>query len=143
MKRFKKEKDNPVYKELVTLAAEGEFGISGFMESMRNDPFKIPNLNETQGRILVTNEIFKNPALGAKVFTYFTTPENIQATYMSRLTELVQKIISAEAGKTPQQKAADRARNEATFERLEKERKAQEAIEKAKEKAEKKAAKNK
>ena len=135
MRRFKNEKDNPVYKELVELAAAGEFGISGFMESMRNDPFKIPNLNETQGRILVTNEIFKNPALGAKIFTYFTTPDNIQADYMSKLNSLVQKIISAEASKTPQQKAADRAKNEATFERLEQERKAQEAAAKAAEKA--------
>lgn len=135
MKRFRKDKDNATYKELAKLAADGEFGISGFMEGMRNDPFAIENLNETQGRLLVTNEVFKNPASGVKVFTYFTTPKNIQDNYMARLDTLVQKIISQEAGKSPQQKSADRTKNEATFEKLEKERKEKEAAEKAKEKA--------
>lgn len=135
MKSFRKDKNNPTYKELAQLASNGEFGISGFMEGMCSDPFAIPNLNETQGRILVTNEVFKNHNSGVKVFTYFTTPKNIQDDYMRKLDALVQKIISQEASKSPAQKAADRTKNEATFARLEKERQQAEAAAKAAEKA--------
>lgn len=119
MKRFKTDKDNPVYKELIELTANGEFGMSGFMKGMCNDPFSMKNLNETQGRLLVTNEIFKNPASGVKVFAHFTTPKNIQDAYNRKFDALVQKIISQEASKTPQQKIADREKNEKTFQRLE------------------------
>lgn len=143
MRRFKKDKENEIYKELAEHAAEGRFGISGFMSTFRNDPFAMKNVNETQGRLLVTNDAFKNPASGVKVFTHFTTPKNIQDDYMRKLDALIQKIISQENAKTPQQKTADRTKNEETFKRLETERKAREAEEAAKAKAEKAAARKK
>jgi len=129
MKRFKNDKDNSIYQELIKLAADGEFGMSGFMEGMRNDPFSMKNLNETQGRLLVTNPMFKDPSSGVKVFTYFTTPKKIQDEYNRKFDALVQKIVSQEASKTPQQKAADRAKNEETYQRLEREAAAKAAAE--------------
>lgn len=132
IKRFKSEKatpqDNAVYKELIEAAANGNFGISGFMEALCNNPFGMSNynVNETQGRLLVTDPIFQNPASGVKVFNYFTTPEDIQRDYMNKLNALVQKIIAAESAKEkiPGQKEADRKKNEETVARIKAEEKA-------------------
>lgn len=141
MKRFKKEDNNPVYKELIDAAANGEFGISGFMETMRNNPFKIKDLNEIQARLFVTNDIFKNPSSGVKVYTYITTPKNIQDDYKRRLDALVAKIISQEQAKTPAQKDADRQKNGEIFKRIKEAEAVQAAADKAKKAAEKKATK--
>jgi hypothetical protein len=136
MKQFKGKRATPetdaVYKELVEATADGKFGVSGFMESLRNNPFGMPNVNETQGRLLVTDPIFQNPASGVKVFTYFTTPEGIQRDYMNKLNALAQKVIAAESSKTKEQKDADRKKNEATVVRIKAEEKAKAEAEKAK-----------
>lgn len=143
MKRFRNDKDNPVYKELVQAAASGDFGMSAYLDALCTDPFAsdLNNVNETQARLLVTNEAFKNPASGVKVFTYFTTPQNIQQQYMQKLDQLAAKIIAQESSKSPQQKATDKAKNEATFVRLKAEQEAKDAAEKAAKKAEKAATK--
>jgi hypothetical protein len=116
-KKFKKEKNNPIYKELLAAIEAGDLGISGFMETLRNDPFSLSAVNTTQGRILVTDDLV-NPASGVKIFSYFTTPPTIQQQYMEKLDALVAKIIAQENSKSPQQKAADRQKNQAAMMRL-------------------------
>lgn len=143
MKQFKKEEGkgtegDRIYKELLGAAANGEFGISGFMKVFRNDPFGIPNANEIQARILATKEGLGNPASGIKIFSYFTTPHNIQEEYLKKLDILAKKIIDQENSKTAQQKVADKTKNETTFARLEDKRKKEEEARKLAEKAVKK-----
>ncbi|HSC25098.1 MAG TPA: hypothetical protein VLB80_02675 [Candidatus Babeliales bacterium] len=118
MKQFKRDENNPIYKELIQAADNGDFGISGFMDVFRNDPFAIKNANELQARLLITKDIVQNPASGVKIFSYFTTPQDIQDAYLKKLDTLVSKIIAQENSKTSAQKTADRAKNEAIFERI-------------------------
>lgn len=143
MKQFKREEGKNteggiIYKELLDAAANGEFGISGFMEAFCNDPFSIPNANEIQARLLATKEGLGNPASGIKIFSYFTTPRDIQEAYFKKLDALTEKIIDQENSKTPEQKVADKAKNEAVFAKLEEQRQKEEEARKVAEKAAKK-----
>lgn len=137
MKQYKQNKNDPVYKELAQNAADGAFGVSGFVKALTSDPFAMKdyNINETQARLLVTNDAFKNPALGVKIFTYSTTPQNVEQQYNQQVKALAQKIIAAESSKKPEQKNADRKKNEEIFKKLKAEQDAQIAAEKAAKKA--------
>jgi len=131
MKKFRKQQNNPVYKELVQAAEEGAFGVSGFLKALCTNPLSLKYVNETQARLLVTKDVLQNPASGTKIFSYFTTPENVQKSYMQKLDALAAKIIAQENSKSPQQKAADKEKNEVTFARLKKEEEEKKAAEKA------------
>jgi hypothetical protein len=137
MKKFKREESNPVYQELLQAAANGDFGVSGFLKALCTDPFAMENqnVNETQARLLVTKDVLQNPASGVKIFSYFTTPKNVQDAYLQKLDQLAAKIIAQESSKSAQQKVADKAKNEATFVRLKAEAEAKAAADKAANKA--------
>lgn len=136
---MKKIRKDPAYKELheeLKAAVEnGDFGVRAFMDEYRNKPWSIKNINEIQARLLTTKDI-QNPGSGIKMFSYFTTPRDIQENYLKKLDILVKKIIDQENHKTPAQKAIDMAKNEETFKRLA-------AAEKAERDAAKKAEKKK
>lgn len=121
---MKKMKKDPAYKELyeeLKAAVEnGDFGVRAFMDEYRNKPWSIKNVNEIQGRLLTTKDI-QDPSSGIKVFSYFTTPRDIQEDYLKKLDALVKKIVEQENRKTPEQKAADMAKNEKVYIRLHKE----------------------
>ena len=143
---MKKMRKDPAYKalheELKAAVENGDFGVSAFMDEYRNKPWSVKNINEIQGRLLATKEI-QDPSSGLKMFNYFTTPREVQENYLKKLDGLVKKVIDQENGKTPAQKAADMAKNEETFARLEQEEKVAREEAKNAEKAAKAKAKNK
>ena len=95
MKRYKREGEkNPYYQELIEAAENGDFGIQAFLDIYRNAPWELKNPNDTQARLMITNDGLLNPDSGVKFFTYFTTPHTVQETYLKKLNELAQKIIN-------------------------------------------------
>ena len=141
IKAAKTPEDQAMYEELVAAVDRGDFGVRAFMQRYRNNPWTVKDINEIQARVLITNDIVLNPASGVKFFSYFTTPHDIQKKYLNNLGVLVKKMIDAEEGKTAEQKAADIAKNEETFARLDAAEKAERAKEKAEKEAKKAAAK--
>ena len=146
-KVMKKLRKDPAYaslhQELKEAVANGDFGISGFMAAYRNKPWDIKNVNDIQARLLISKDIMQNSASGVKIFSYFTTPQEIQEDYLNTLDGLVKKIIEEEKNKTAEQKAIDIAKNEETYIRLKAEEEAARAEAKAAEKKEKAEAKKK
>jgi hypothetical protein len=59
-----------------------------------NNPFYLPYLNETEGRILFTKEGMLNPASGIKFYSYFTTPREKLEEYTTKLNAIVEKLIA-------------------------------------------------
>jgi len=94
MKKYKHEGvDNPDYQELLQDIDTGKFGIDAFMKVYRNNPSELDNPNDVQARLFITDDVMLNPASGVKMFSYNTTPREVQAEYLKKLNKIVQKII--------------------------------------------------
>jgi hypothetical protein len=94
MKTYKAEgTDNPLYKELIDAVENGDFGVDAFLKVYRNNPSELKNVNDTQARLVITNDVLLNPGSGVKFFSYFTTPREEQDSYIKKLNALVKKII--------------------------------------------------
>lgn len=101
MKRFKKEgEDNPLYKELLDSVENGDFGVDAFLKVYCNTPWKLEHPNDTQARLLITNDLMLNPQSGVKFFTYVTTPQDVQEAYLKKVEALAKKIIDQNKNKT-------------------------------------------
>jgi len=94
MKMYKREgEDNPLYKDLLDAVENGDFGAEAFLKVYRNNPSELKNVNDTQARLVITNDVLLNPKSGVKFFSLFTTPKEIQDQYVQKLNALVKKII--------------------------------------------------
>jgi hypothetical protein len=99
MKMYKREgTDNPLYKELLEAVENGDFGVDAFLKVYRNNPSELEHANDTQARLVITNDVLLNPESGVKFFSYFTTPREVQESYLKKLNALVKKVI--EKGKS-------------------------------------------
>jgi len=91
--KFREEKEkNPIYKELLERAEEGDFSVSELLEIYRNNPHRIDNINALQARLTFTNSILTDPSLPIKFFHYDTLSQNAENQYNKRLDEIVDLI---------------------------------------------------
>ena len=84
------------YQDLIQGIESGEYGMSGYLDTYRNNPWALKNINTAQGRLLLRSDVFLTPDSGLLFFSYFTTPQRVQEAYQVRLDELVQKIIKSQ-----------------------------------------------
>lgn len=92
---FKREQEeNPIFKNLMERAKEGDFSLNDFLHIYRNNPEKIVDINDVMARLIFTPDILLNPDSGVKLFRFSTvTPERLQL-YHQRLNEVIDKIIA-------------------------------------------------
>jgi len=91
---FKKDQENPIFRDFMKDLETKEFSAYAFLKAYCNNPFYLPYLNETEGRILFTKEGMLNPASGIKFYSYFTTPREKLEEYTTKLNAIVEKLIA-------------------------------------------------
>ena len=93
--KFKKEKENnPLFRDFMKQLEAGDFSADAFLTAYCNKPYDLPNMNETEGRILFTQEGLHSPSSGIKFYRYLTTPRDKLEEYTVQLNGVVQKLIS-------------------------------------------------
>jgi len=88
-----KQEKNPLFKELLERAEEGDFSVSELLEIYCNTPWKIDNINYLQARLVFSNKILTTPDIGIKFFRYDTIPWEKTEKYGKKLDEIVDQII--------------------------------------------------
>lgn len=100
MEKFKNEREkNPLFKKFMEDLEAGKFSVYAFLTAYCNKPYDLPNMNETEGRILFTEEGLHNPSSGIKFYRYLTTPRDKLEQYTKKLNTLVNKLL--QEGTTP------------------------------------------
>ena len=93
-KIFKEEQEeNPLFKELLERAEEGDFSVSELLEIYRNTPRKIDNINYLQARLVFTKEILMTPNIGIKFIRYDTIPWEKMQEYNQKLDVIVNQMV--------------------------------------------------
>lgn len=102
--KFKKEKEkNPLFRTFMESLEKGDFSVYAYLTAYCSEPDKLPNLNETEGRILFNKEGLNNPKSGIKFYRYMTTRREKLEEYVTKLNGIVEMLLKEKAsGVTPQ-----------------------------------------
>jgi len=96
--KFRKDQENPIFKDLVESVKEGDFSLDAFLKIYRNTPWKIEEIDHAQARLIFTPNGLLNPASGIQFYRYSTASKIQLREYYKRLNEIMDKIF-AESGK--------------------------------------------
>jgi hypothetical protein len=96
--QFKKNQDNPIFKDLLASVEKGAFSLNDFLKVYCNTPWKIEDLDHAQARLIFTPNGLLNPAAGIQFYRYSTASKKQLSEYYQRLNEVMDKIF-AESGK--------------------------------------------
>ena len=92
---FHREKEhNPIFRNLLRRAEQGDFSLDSFLKIYRNHPEDIKNINIMSARLIFTPDVLLNPNAGVKFFRYSTAKPDQLERYHKRLNEVVNKILS-------------------------------------------------
>ena len=98
-KQFKKEQEkNPLFKDLIESVQAGDFSVDGYLKGYRNKPWKTPDINNTQVRLIFSPDGLLNPAAGIQFYRYATVSKTKLKEYYKRLNEIIDKIITEKEG---------------------------------------------
>jgi hypothetical protein len=93
-KQFKKNQEDPLFKDLIESAKTGDFSLNAFLKGYCNTPWKIEDLDHAQARLIFTPNGLLNPAADIQFYRYSTaSPEQLRA-YSKRLNEIMNKIFA-------------------------------------------------
>lgn len=89
----RKQTENPLFKELLERAEEGDFRVNDLLEVYCNTPWKIDNINYLQARLVFSNKILMTPDIGIKIFRYDVISQEKLKQYEGKLTAIVNQMI--------------------------------------------------
>ena len=93
---FKKEQErNPLFREMLARAEEGDFSPNAFLKVYCNKPWELPDLNYIQARLLFTPDVLLNPESGVKIIRHIALDHHELEQYQKRFAEVVQKIVAS------------------------------------------------
>ncbi len=78
---------------LLNNAENGKFHLFSFLNTYKSNPASISYLNYAQGRLLVTNKYFLNPASGILIYRYSHIDSAQEAIYKIKLRDIIDKMI--------------------------------------------------
>jgi hypothetical protein len=95
-KNFKKEQEkNKTFRDLLETIEKGDYSVNGYLNIYCNKPWELPDLNYSQARLILTNDMLLNPQSGIEMFRYNEIDHKLQEQYEERLDQIIKKIIAA------------------------------------------------
>ncbi len=70
----------------------GKFKLSPLLKQYTTDPKKVKNINYTQARLLVTNDMLLNPKSGIRIFRYYSLDPAKEQEYKKQLKGIIDQI---------------------------------------------------
>lgn len=102
MKTFQENQEkDPMFKKFMEDLGSGEFSTYAYLKAYCNKPSEVPYLNDTQGRILFTEEGLHNPVSGIQFHYYFSTPREKIEEYSGKLNGIVEKLVAEKVQSAP------------------------------------------
>lgn len=96
--QFKKNQDDPLFKDLIKSVEKGGFSLDAFLKVYRNTPWKIEGMDHAQARLLFTPEGLLNPASDIQFYRYSTASKEQLREYTQRLNGIMNKIFAESKG---------------------------------------------
>ena len=97
--QFKKNQDDPLFKDLIKSAEKGDFSLNKFLKVYCNTPWEVEGLDHAQARLVFTPNGLLNPAVGIQFYRYSTATKKQLREYSKRLNEIMNKIFAEKVSK--------------------------------------------